>query len=125
MLDIVKECAQEVFNLLGAAHSEAVYEAAMEIELIERKLGNIKRQVPCPIYYKGYLVGIGYIDILINNNIIVELKSVAKLTNKDKTQLEKYMAGMALKDGLLINFNPSLEKVEVVVHDYKTRCKTS
>lgn len=114
----IKECAQEVFTLLGNGQSESVYETAFEIELAEQGLGTIRRQVPCPIYYKSYLVGCGYIDILINNKIVIELKTVTKITNKDEAQLRKYLAGMALPIGLLINFNPGLEGVEVVEIEY-------
>ena len=111
--DIIKS-AQEVYTLLGAGHSEAVYETALELELTEQGLGTIRRQVPCPIYYKGYLVGFGCIDILVNNRYVIELKTVSKLTNKDETQLNKYLAGMSLPLGLLVNFNPSSGEVETV-----------
>ena len=121
LIDAIKEAAQEVFTLLGAGHSEAVYETALELELsVERKLGTIRRQVPCPIYYKAFLVGIGHIDILINDKIILELKSVAKLTSKDETQLGKYLVGMKLQKGLLINFNPTMESVEIIEHNRET-----
>lgn len=115
--ELIKEvitAAQTVFDELGNFHSEIVYETALELELGFRKIGSIRRQVPCPIYYKGFLVGIGHIDILINDRFVVELKSVSKLTNKDETQLRKYLAGMTWPTGLLINFNPGLEEIEAV-----------
>lgn len=118
-LEKIKEAAQEVFNFLGVGHSEHIYETALEVELMERGVGSIRRQVPCPIYFKEYLVGVGYIDILINNDFVIELKSVTKLTNKDEAQLRKYLAGMAAPHGLLVNFNPGLDGVEVLEIDYE------
>lgn len=116
-LNLVKEAAEEVFTFLGSGHSETVYEAALEVELALNNVGPIRRQVPCPIYYKNILVGIGYIDVLIGTNLIVEIKNVSKITDKDKTQLRKYLVGTEVEDGLLINFNPGLEGVETwVIH---------
>ena len=115
MIDLISLAAQEVYEILGI-QSEFIYEAAMEIEIWERSnySANIRRQVPCPIYYKGYMVGSGNIDLLINDTIILELKSVTKLTGKDTAQLKKYLSGMHLNHGLLINFNPLREDVEII-----------
>lgn len=112
MIEDTKDAAQEVFKELGSGHTEVVYEAALEIELIERGYNSIRRQVPCPIYYKGYLVGTGFIDILVENFLVVEIKSINKITNKDHTQLRKYLLGTGMSNGLLLNFNPSHEEVE-------------
>lgn len=117
-MDKIIEAAQEVFEILGAGHSESVYESALEIELVEQGFRNVRRQVPCPIYYKGYLVGFGHIDMLIDNTHIVELKTVTKLTHKDETQLEKYITGMKTDSGLIINFNPGQEEIETVKYDH-------
>lgn len=114
MIDMVKFCAQEVFNELGTGHTEAVYEAALavEISLYDYDALTIMRQVPCPINYKGFTVGVGFIDILVND-LIVELKSVIKLTPKDVQQVKKYLLALDLNNGLLINFGNDLEIVEV------------
>lgn len=115
MIEWVKECAQEVFNELGPGHTEAVYEFAMFLELdwINRNDLVITQQVPCPFKYKGFTVGVGYIDLLINNQLIVELKSVAKLAPKDVQQVRKYLVALDLDNGLLINFGNDLEIAEV------------
>lgn len=115
MIEWVKECAEEVHKELGGFHTEAVYEFAMSIELgwINKKDYLISQQVPCPLKYKGFTVGIGYIDLLIGNQLIVELKSVAKLAPKDVQQVRKYLIALDLNNGLLINFGNNLEIVEV------------
>lgn len=123
MIPLIKEAAQEVYSILGI-QSEFIYEAAMELEIWERSnySANIRRQVPCPIYYKGTMIGSGNIDILINDTFILELKSVTKLTGKDTAQLNKYLSGMRLNYGLLINFNPLKEEPEFIEQTISETC---
>jgi len=77
----------------------------MEIELI--KLGyDIKRQIELPIHYDGKKLEIKYrIDMLVNETILVELKSVNDLVPLHKAQVMTYMKLANIKLGLLINFN--------------------
>lgn len=114
LLDTVKEAASEVYFELESGHTEIVYEAALEVELGIKNISPIRRQVPCPIYYKETVVGNGIIDMLIGYDLIVEIKAVAKLAAKDKTQVMKYLQNTGLKRGLLINFGPELEIWDVV-----------
>jgi GxxExxY protein len=118
MIEWVKECAETVYKEMGAGHTEAVYEACMAIELGYSTFPIIvTRQVPCPLTYKGFTVGVGFIDILADD-LIVELKSVAKLTPKDAQQVQKYLIALDLDNGLLINFGNNLEIVEVQKGDH-------
>lgn len=112
-IDVTSSSAQEVFRLLGCGHSEAVYEAAMDIELRLQGILEHRRQVPCVLTYKYQPVGTGFIDILVNSFLIVEIKAIAKLTNKDEQQVRKYLAATGLNHGLLINFGNELEIVQV------------
>lgn len=112
-IDITASSAQEVFSLLGSGHSENVYETAMDIELKLQGILDHRRQVPCVLIYKHQPVGTGFIDILVNNYLIVEIKAIAKLTNKDEQQVRKYLAATGLNHGLLINFGNELEIVQV------------
>ena len=91
ILDTVKTAAGIVHGVLGNGHTESVYEAALEVELGIQGISNIRRQVPCPVNYKGCFVGNGIIDILIYNLFIVEIKAVAKLSAKDEAQVKKYL----------------------------------
>lgn len=116
----VKQCAEEVYRELSGFHSEAVYETALTVELSLLDIVGpltILRQVPCPIFYKGFTVGVGYIDLLIDNSLIVEIKAIAKLTSKDEQQVRKYLAATGLDEGLLINFGNDLEMVEIRKED--------
>lgn len=115
MIDFVKNCAEEVFNEMGSGHTESVYEACMALELSHCNTlypVNITRQVPVPLKYKGFTIGVGFIDIMVDD-VIVELKAVAKLTPKDVQQVRKYLDALDLENGLLINFGNDLEIVEV------------
>ncbi len=117
MIELVKLCAEEVYRELGQGYSETVYESAMMVELSLRNTvgpATIMKQVPCEIRYKGFTVSVGYLDILINNTLIVELKAVAtKLTIKEERQVMKYLTALDVDEGLLINFGPELEIIEV------------
>ena len=109
----IRRAADTVFRVLGTGHTETVYEAALEIELMERGFKHIRRQVPCPIYYKGYSIGVGFIDMeLEDEKYLLELKTVAKLNGKDEAQVRKYLYDGQI--GLLINFNCSSGELEVI-----------
>jgi GxxExxY protein len=107
IIDKIKKIAKDVFNELGSGHTEAVYQKAMEVGLRLEKIPYENQKV-VPIYYKEYNVGEGYTDLIINDakgRIIIELKAVgSKLSNKEETQLRKYMAVLGINKGILINF---------------------
>lgn len=112
MSDVVQDAAQTVYRIMGSGHSEAVYEASIDVELMLRNITR-RRQVPCTLTYKLEVVGTGFIDILVDNSLIVEIKAIAKLTNKDEQQIRKYLKATGLDEGLLINFGNDLEFVQV------------
>ncbi|HET8860355.1 GxxExxY protein [Marivirga sp.] len=96
-----------VFKELGTGLLESVYEAALMYEL--HKIGHTARsQVGLPVVYKGIKLELGYkIDVLVENHIIVEIKSVEFLHNVHKKQLLSYLKLSNKKLGLLVNFNVS------------------
>lgn len=104
--------ASTVHGILGPGHSESVYEEALSIELRLRGIHS-SPQVPVVIKYKGYNIGVGYIDILTEEGTVLEIKSVAKLSKKDEQQLRKYLIATDLDHGFLINYGSDLEIVEI------------
>jgi GxxExxY protein len=96
-----------VFKELGPGLLESVYEAALMFEL--HKMGlKVRSQVGLPVVYKGVKLELGYrIDVLVENSIIVEIKSVDFLHNVHKKQLLSYLKLSDKKLGLLVNFNVS------------------
>ncbi len=97
--------AIEVHKALGPGLLEATYEACLVYELTLRKL-KLERQKAVPIFYKDVILEYGYkIDLLVENQVIVELKSVSSLLPVHEAQLLSYLKLTDCKLGLLINFN--------------------
>ncbi len=96
--------AIEVHRALGPGLLEELYEDAFCIELEERKLKH-ERQQHVDVVYKGRDIGDMYADIVVDNAVIIELKSVESLNQIHIAQLMTYMKLLNLKKGLLINFN--------------------
>ncbi|NLW19663.1 MAG: GxxExxY protein [Candidatus Cloacimonetes bacterium] len=95
----------DVYNELGPGLLENVYEKAMVHELQTRGL-NVQCQVPIEILYKGKPLGMHYkLDMLVENTVVVELKSVETLLPLFKKQLETYLKLSGKPLGILVNFN--------------------
>ena len=96
-----------VYNTLGPGLLESVYEEALAFELKERGL-KVERQVEVPIQYKGNELKTPLrLDLLIENQIIVELKSVEEMKPVFAKQLLTYLRLLDKRVGLLVNFNSS------------------
>ena len=103
-------CAIEVHKELGAGLLESVYEACLTMEL-ERQGLYVKSQVDIPLYYKGELTDKKFrIDLLVENEVIVELKSVNEMQPIYEAQLLTYLKLANKHLGLIINFNVPLLK---------------
>jgi len=95
----------EVYNILGPGLLESTYEAALAYEFDNLGL-EYKTQVPINVLYKGKDLGLGYrMDMLIEDMLVLELKSVEILTDAHKKQLNTYLKLANKPLGLLINFN--------------------
>jgi GxxExxY protein len=109
--DLTKEiigAAYKVHSALGAGFLEKIYENALLIEL--KKIG-FKAIAQCPIsvFYENELVGNFFADILVEDALIIELKSVENLTALHEKQLVNYLTATGINDGLLINFGSSCQ----------------
>jgi len=103
-------CAIEVHRNLGPGLLESAYEKCLAYEL-ECSGINYALQVPVPIIYKGVSVDCGYrLDLLVDERLIVELKSVDKLSGIHQAQLLTYMKLAQVDTGLLFNFNVQMLK---------------
>ena len=95
----------KVFNELGPGLLESVYETVLMYELEKQGL-SVKRQVALPIFYDDIELEIGYrLDLLINNKVIIEIKSVETLAKVHHKQVLTYLKISELKLGILVNFN--------------------
>lgn len=95
--------AIEVHRVLGPGLLESIYEEALCIELDLRGV-KVGRQVEMDVHYKGHVIKGLRIDLLVEAQVVVELKSVAKLPDVAAAQVLSYLKGTKLKRGLLINF---------------------
>jgi len=98
----------KVYNELGFGFLEKVYENAMVIELREMGL-TVEQQKPINVYYREELVGEYFADLVINNCVIVELKSAEILVRAHEAQLINYLRATDFEVGLLLNFGPTAE----------------
>lgn len=103
-------CAIKVHRALGPGLLESAYEACLAHELTKAGL-QTRRQVPVPIIYDGIKLDAGYqLDLVVEDRIIVELKSVEMLLPIHEAQLITYLKLTGMRLGLLINFNVALLK---------------
>ena len=102
--------AIEVHRGLGPGLLESAYEACLIYELRLRKL-KVEHQKPLPVFYKDVMLDCGYrLDLVVENEVIVEIKSVNAILAIHEAQLLSYIKLSEYKRGLLINFNVKLLK---------------
>jgi len=101
----IVDAAMKVHTALGPGLLESVYEKCLKHELIKRGL-RVKSQIWVPVTYDGVEIEGGYkIDLLVDGQVIVELKVVEQLLEVHKAQLLSYLKLSKKQVGLLINFN--------------------
>ena len=104
------DSALKVHQTLGPGLLESVYESCLCIELGKRGIA-FETQTPIPVVYEGVRMEAGLrLDLLVENSLIVEVKSVEKLLPIHQSQLLTYLRLSDLRLGLLINFNVTLLK---------------
>ena len=107
---IVVDCCYKIHTTLGPGLFESVYEKALIYELEKRGL-NFEQQKVIPVYYDNIKMEMGFrADIIVENKVILELKSQELLAPVHSKQLLTYLRVTGLKLGLLINFGEALIK---------------
>jgi len=107
---IVVDAALAVHRELGPGLLETVYEVVLTHELNQRGL-HAQRQVPMSIVYRGTTFDEGFrADVVVEGKVILELKSVEKVSNAHKKQLLTYLRLTGLRLGFLLNFGEALMK---------------
>jgi len=105
-------CAIEVHKQLGPGLLESVYESALCVELELAGL-RYQQQVPVSVSYKGRVVGDLRLDLLVENLVVVEIKSVERSEPVFEAQVLSYLKLSGKRLGLLINFNNRLVKTGI------------
>ena len=111
--DIAREIVNVAYKMhtqIGPGLLESVYERVMMYEL-EKKRFRVEQQRPVPLVYEEIEMPVGFrADLVVNNKVVVEVKSVEALAPVYAKQLRTYLIAMDLRLGLLINFNVDLIK---------------
>jgi len=117
--------AMEVHRELGHGFLEAVYQAALAIELAERGIP-FRAEVDLPVFYKGKRLFCGYrADFICFENVLIETKAVAALTTAHHAQVLNYLKATQHHRGLLLNFGaPSLERKRLVFGSQDNLCES-
>ncbi len=111
---IVVSIAYDIHTKLGPGLFESVYETIMEYELIHSKNLFVKRQSPIPVIWKNQKLDLGFrSDLIIENKLIVEVKSIEAVAPVHFKQVLTYLKLTNVKLGLLINFNEELLKTGI------------
>jgi GxxExxY protein len=101
----IRGAIYDVYSVLGAGLLESVYVAALEWELLNKGY-EVKRELALPVHYKDIKMNLGFrLDLLVENRVIVEVKSVEELSPLHHKQLLTYLKITDLKLGILVNFN--------------------
>ena len=95
----------ETYNALGYGFLESVYEGAFAVQLEHAGL-RVSRQLPINVYFRGHVVGEFRADLLVEDLLLVEIKSATQLHPIHEAQLIKYLKATRIRLGLLVNFGP-------------------
>ena len=98
--------AYKVYKQLGFGFLESVYKKSMLIELVKAEL-TAEMEKPLKVFYENQVVGDFFVDVFVENAVVVELKSVQHLAKEHEVQLVNYLKALRRDIGLLINFGPA------------------
>ena len=101
----IVDSAIRIHTRLGPGMLEGAYEACIEYELNKRSLA-VKKQVPMPLRYEDLALDVGYrLDLIVEDSVVIELKTVQQLLPIHKAQLLTYLRSGDFRLGFLLNFN--------------------
>jgi GxxExxY protein len=109
----MNKLAEEVWLGLGPGYSERVYHNAMEVMLRKHGIPYETERI-VPVIFEGHTIGNLRADLIVDRKLVVELKSVAKLTDAFRQQARNYLKLTGIPDGLLINFGSAALEIEAV-----------
>lgn len=101
--ETIIECIIEVHRTLGPGFLESIYQNALEIELQRHHL-KTEREKELTIRYRSEIVGRHRLDLVVENSVIIELKTVEDLSKAHYAQVRSYLAASGMTLGILVNF---------------------
>lgn len=114
----VISCAFELSNQLGAGFLESVYENALCVELQNHDIA-FERQKRIEVFYKGHQIGSYVADLIVENQLLVELKALSRFSGQRDAQVMNYLKVTGIKVGLLLNFGTPKIGVRRIVWQYE------
>ena len=109
--ELIIGCSYRIYNKMGFGFPESVYRNCLLLELQKMNL-ETKARYPVRTYYEGQLVGKFVADLMVENKIIVQIKSVNKIMPVSEEQLISYLAATGVETGLIINFGEN--KIDII-----------
>ena len=102
-----------VYDALGSGFLERLYVAALEREL-RRRGHQVTREISVPVYYRGERIGLQRLDMLVDGQLVIEIKAAQSAADYGRKQLFSYLRATRLKVGLLFIFGPQPTFTRVV-----------
>jgi GxxExxY protein len=99
----VRGICMKVHNAIGPGFPEEYYQKALEYEFAKQNIA-FEAQKPVQVFYEEVLIGVNFLDFVIDDKIILEIKSVSRLDEVNRFQVLKYIASTNYQIALLINF---------------------
>lgn len=118
LIKMIVQCAYNVRQHLAAGFLESVYQKALLLELEENGI-EAESEVSINVYYKNEVVGEFKADILVEGEVIIELKSVQHLQSLHEAQLVNYLTATGKDHGLLINFGGERLEIKRKYREYR------
>jgi len=98
-------CFYSVYNELGPGFLESVYSRSLQLALEQAGL-KVEREVEINVHFRSQLVGVFKADLIVENKVILELKSARAIDSMHESQLLNYLRATNIEIGLLFNFGP-------------------
>lgn len=115
-------CFFRVYNELGYGFLEKVYENSMALTL--RKQGfYVRQQAPIKVYFEGEIVGEYFADMMVEDKVILELKTAETISEAHKVQLRNYLKATQIKIGYILNFGPEATFKRMIYTKFPTSSK--
>ena len=103
LTELIIQSIIRVHQILGPGFLESIYRKALMIELMKQEL-NVETEKEAVVYYEAEEVGRHRLDIVVEDRVIIELKTVEELSKAHYAQVRSYLKATGLKIGLLVNF---------------------
>jgi len=105
LINKIVELANDIYLSVGPGYNEVIYHKAFEVAL-RSTVFIYQSEVVTPIFYKGFNIGHGRVDLIVNNSLIIELKAISNFNlDTANIQIKNYMNHYGIFEGLIINFS--------------------